>query len=57
MPMLTGGLAGRWNVTEKLDVNLRIEMCYREFDKLAGFYQEALFSVYHSTFKHEGFGL
>ena len=57
VPLPVVGMGGRWNFTDKLQVNLRFDLFYMQFDNYEGYYQEALLNLEHNTFKHFGFGL
>lgn len=57
VPLPTVGLGGRWNFTEKLEANIRLEVFYLEFDNYEGYYDEMLINLEHRTFDHFGFGL
>lgn len=57
VPLPTVGFGGRWNFTEKLETNLRMEAFYLQFDNYEGYYNEILLNLEHRTFKHVGFGL
>lgn len=57
VPLPAIGISGRWNFTEKLGANIRLEAFYLEFDNYEGYFQEGLLNLEHATFKHVGFGL
>ena len=57
VPLPVVGMGGRWNFTDKLQVNVRFDLFYLQFDNYEGYYQEALLNLEHNTFEHFGFGL
>ena len=56
IPLPVINLGGRYNITEKTQLNFRWEIFDVEFGDYEGRFQEASFLVEHNTFKHIGFG-
>ena len=56
VPLPTGAVGGRWNLTRKLQATFTYDLFYLEFQEYSGHYQEVMLSLEHNTFKHVGIG-